>query len=291
MGVFRRSGWTTHPSCLYCIQHEFPAISRPGIKREYPVPVQVAENERSSSQTVKAQLSLRELILSGELRPGDRISELSVVERLGISRTPIRMALVRLEEEGFLEAIPSGGFAVKAFSERDIHDAIEMRGTLEGFAARLAAERGVRSAVMLELKDRLAQLDELVGRPTLSVDDFSQYVGLNGQFHSLLIDAADSPVLARQIDRALNLPFASPSGFVMVQAVLPEARKILTIAQDHHHCVVRAIEEREGARAEALMREHARLAHRNLQLAFRNQGTRDLVPGAVLIKKPVPARY
>lgn len=255
------------------------------------MPVQAAENERASSQTVKAQLSLRDLILSGELKPGDRISELSVVERLGISRTPIRMALVRLEEEGFLEAIPSGGFAVKAFSERDIHDAIEMRGTLEGFAARLAAERGVRNAVMLQLKDRLAQLDELVGRPTLSVDDFSQYVGLNGQFHALLIDAADSPVLARQIDRALNLPFASPSGFVMVQAMLPEARKILTIAQDHHHCVVRAIEEREGARAEALMREHARLAHRNLQLAFRNQGTRDLVPGAVLIKKPVPARY
>jgi len=255
------------------------------------LPVQATESEKSASQTVKAQLSLRDLILSGDLKPGDRISELSVVERLGISRTPIRMALVRLEEEGFLAAIPSGGFAVKAFSERDIHDAIEMRGTLEGFAARLAAERGVRNPVLVELKDRLAQLDDLVERETLTVDDFSQYVGLNAQFHALLIDAADSPVLSRQIDRALNLPFASPSGFVMVQAVLPEARQILVIAQDHHRCVVRAIEEREGARAEALMREHARLAHRNLQLAFRNQGTRDLVPGAVLIRRPVAARY
>ena len=237
------------------------------------MPVQVPESEKSASQTVKAQLSLRDLILSGDLKPGDRISELSVVERLGISRTPIRMALVRLEEEGFLEAIPSGGFAVKAFSERDIHDAIEMRGTLEGFAARLAAERGVRNPVLTEMKERLAQLDELVDKLSLTVDDFSQYVGLNARFHALLIDAADSPVLTRQIDRALNLPFASPSGFVMVQAMLPEAAQILTIAQDHHHCVVRAIEEREGARAEALMREHARLAHRNLQLAFRNRGT------------------
>jgi GntR family transcriptional regulator of vanillate catabolism len=255
------------------------------------VPVQVPESEKSASQTVKAQLSLRDLILSGDLKPGDRISELSVVERLGISRTPIRMALVRLEEEGFLEAIPSGGFAVKAFSERDIHDAIEMRGTLEGFAARLAAERGVRNPVLTEMKERLAQLDDLVDKLSLTVDDFSQYVGLNARFHALLIDAADSPVLTRQIDRALNLPFASPSGFVMVQAMLPEARQILTIAQDHHRCVVRAIEEREGARAEALMREHARLAHRNLQLAFRNQGTRDLVPGAVLIRRPLVARY
>lgn len=236
---------------------------------------------------MKAQLSLRDLVLSGELKAGDRISELSMVERLGISRTPIRMALVRLEEEGFLDALPTGGFAVRAFSESDIHDAIEVRGTLEGFAARLAAERGVAPPVMAAMKDVLARIDDLVGRPTLTVDDFSHYVGLNGQFHALLIDAANSPVARRQIERAVNLPFASPSGFVMLQAVLPEAHKILTIAQDHHTCVVRAIEEREGARAEALMREHARLAHRNLQLAFRNQGTRDLVPGAVLIRRPV----
>ena len=207
------------------------------------MPVQVPESEKSASQTVKAQLSLRDLILRGELNPGERVSELQMVERLGVSRTPVRMALVRLEEEGLLEAFPSGGFAVKAFSERDIHDAIEMRGTLEGFAARLAAERGVRNPVLTEMKERLAQLDDLVDKLSLTVDDFSQYVGLNARFHALLIDAADSPVLTRQIDRALNLPFASPSGFVMVQAMLPEARQILTIAQDHHRCVVRAIEE------------------------------------------------
>ncbi len=106
------------------------------------------------SQTVKAQLSLRDLILSGALKPGDRISELSMVERLGISRTPIRMALVRLEEEGFLEAIPSGGFAVKAFSERDIHDAIEMRGTLEGFAR--AARSRTRRAQRRDDRDEAA---------------------------------------------------------------------------------------------------------------------------------------
>jgi GntR family transcriptional regulator, vanillate catabolism transcriptional regulator len=248
-----------------------------------------ADSERASSQTVKAQLALRELILSGDIKPGDRISELSIVDRLGMSRTPIRMALVRLEEEGFLDAIPSGGFSVKAFSERDIYDAIELRGTLEGFAARIAAERGIRGPVLGELKDRLGEMDELVARSSLTVDDFSDYVGLNGRFHALLVEAADSATLTRQIERALNLPFASPSGFVRVQAMLPEARQILTIAQDHHHCVVRAIDGREGARAEALMREHARLAHRNLQLALNNKRTRDLVPGAVLIRRPAVA--
>lgn len=238
----------------------------------------------ASSQTVKALLSLRELILSGELRPGDRISELSVVERLGVSRTPIRMALVRLEEEGLLELIPSGGFSVKAFSERDIYDAIEIRGTLEGLAARLCAERGLTQSALGDFRECLAAIDELVARPEVTVELFSRYVDLNERFHALLIDFTDSPVLARQLKRALNLPFASPNAFVRVQAELPEARMVMTIAQDHHRCAVRAIENREGARAEAIMREHARLAIRNLEFALRNQRMRGLVPGSVLIK-------
>ena len=93
--------------------------------------------ERSVSQTVRAQLALRDMILSGRLRPGERISELQAVDITGVSRTPVRLALVRLEDEGLLQAIPSGGFMVKAFTERDILDSIELRGTLEGLAARL----------------------------------------------------------------------------------------------------------------------------------------------------------
>src|SRR5947207_4679399 len=111
------------------------------------------------SQTVKAQLRLRELIVGGELKPGSRIAELSLVERLGASRTPIRMALVRLEEEGLLEALPNGGFAVRDFSEADIRDAIEVRGTLEGLAARLAAERGITSVLLAEARDWIARID------------------------------------------------------------------------------------------------------------------------------------
>jgi GntR family transcriptional regulator of vanillate catabolism len=73
-------------------------------------------SESPLSQTVKAQLRLRELILEGQLAAGDRISELALVEKLGVSRTPIRMALVRLQEEGLLDAIPSGGFSVKGYT-------------------------------------------------------------------------------------------------------------------------------------------------------------------------------
>ena len=238
----------------------------------------------SRPQTVKALLSLRDLILTGELKAGDRISELAVVERLGVSRTPIRMALVRLEEEGLLELIPSGGFSVKAFSERDITDAIEIRGTLEGLCARLAAERGLTQSALGELRDCVAAIDALLARDEVTEELFSQYVGLNERFHALLIEFADSPVLARQLKRALNLPFASPNAFVRVQAELPEARMVMTVAQDHHRCVVaRDRKPRRRARRGDHARA-ARLAIRNLEFALRNQRTRHMVPGSVLIK-------
>ena len=90
------------------------------------------------SQTLAALLRLRDLILEGGLAPGERLSELAVVERLGVSRTPVRAALARLEHEGLVEALPGGGYAVREFSRADVNDAIEIRGVLEGLAARLA---------------------------------------------------------------------------------------------------------------------------------------------------------
>jgi GntR family transcriptional regulator of vanillate catabolism len=242
------------------------------------------ESDRAVSQTVRAQLTLRDLLLSGTLKPGERISELQAVETTGVSRTPVRMALVRLEEEGLLEAIPSGGFMVKAFSERDILDSIELRGTLEGLAARFAAERGVSPRDLEPLRQCLREIDELIGQEPISIEAFSAYVALNARFHVLLGELSRSPPVIRQIDRASALPFASPSGFVMAQSALPEARQILLIAQDHHKVVLDAIENREGGRAEAIMREHARLAARNLRSALRNSGRLDLLPASVLIK-------
>lgn len=244
------------------------------------------DSDRSVSQTVRAQLALRDLILSGKLRSGERISELQAVEAAGASRTPVRMALVRLEEEGLLEGIPSGGFMVKAFSERDVLDSIELRGTLEGLAARLAAERGVTVRDLEPLRECLAQIDALVAQDPISIEAFSAYVALNARFHALLAELSRSPPVIRQVDRASALPFASPSGFVMAQSALPEAHQILLIAQDHHRVVIDAIENREGARAEAIMREHARLAARNLRSALMMRSRFDLVPASALIRTP-----
>ena len=74
----------------------------------------------SESIQVRAQLKLREMIFAGELPGGSRIAELNIVEKLGFSRTPIRAALMRLEQEGLIESLPNGGYAVRTFSERDV---------------------------------------------------------------------------------------------------------------------------------------------------------------------------
>ncbi len=240
--------------------------------------------EAGTSQAVKAQLRLREMILAGELPGGARIAELSIVEKLGVSRTPIRAALMRLEQEGLLESLPNGGYAVRTFSERDISEAIELRGTLEGLSARLAAERGVAPVVLGEARECLRAIDEVLAQPSLNDEAFSSYVALNGRFHDLLSELAGSAVIGRELDRVNSLPFASPSGFVIVQANSPQARDMLIVAQDQHWQVLEAIEQREGSRAEAIMREHSRIAQRNLRDAVKSPQL-DQMPGVRLIRK------
>ena len=241
-------------------------------------------SEAGSSQAVKAQLRLREMVLAGELPGGTRIAEVAISESLGVSRTPVRSALMRLEQEGLLEALPNGGYAVLTFSERDVADAIELRGTLEGLAARLAAERGAAPVVLREARACLKRIDELLREPALDDAAFSRYVEFNGQFHRLLSEMAGSPLIAQQLERATNLPFASPSAFVVVQANSPAARDMLVIAQDQHGQVLDAIENREGSRAEALMREHSRLAQRNLRETLHGAHNHPL-PGVQLIRR------
>jgi len=242
--------------------------------------------DAEGSQAVKAQVKLRELVLAGELPAGARIAELAIVEKLGVSRTPIRAALMRLEQEGLLEALPGGGYAVRTFSERDVSDSIEMRGTVEGLAARLAAERGAPAVVLSEARQCIAQIDELLAQPKLNDAAFTQYVELNQRFHNLLREMAGSSVISRELDRVVSLPFASPSAFVAVQAGSAHSRDMLIVAQDQHREVLDAIERREGARAEALMREHSRLAQRNLREALRGQSLHRM-PGVRLIRQRV----
>ena len=223
-----------------------------------------APDSPSHSQTVRAELRLREMILAADLAPGERIVELALVDKLGVSRTPIRAALLRLSQEGLLAPLPHGGYAVRTFTEKDVSDAIELRGMLEGLAARLAAERGCQQKELAQAQSLLSPIDQLLSSPQLDEAAFGDYVSLNEAFHAWLMDAAASDVVRREWERVVGLPFASPSGFVLSQANSPQSRDRLIVAQDQHQQVLQAIASREGSRAEAIMREHSRLAQRNL---------------------------
>ena len=94
---------------------------------------------------------------------------------------------------------------------------------------------------------------------TAEIVDFERYVELNERFHDLLAELAHSLVLREALERAAAPPFASPSAFVRVQAELPESHDILHEAQAQHHGILEAVEARDGARAEALARDHATL--------------------------------
>src|SRR5262249_33574511 len=153
---------------------------------------------------------LREMLLSGEFRPGERISELPLVARLGVSRTPIRLALDRLSHEGLLEVSPSGGFVVRQFTVEDIWDAIEMRGVLEGTAARLAAERLTDPSELDQLNHYRKEM-EAYGGPVSNIDSYARYLDLNDSFHAEIVKLAKSTMLRRTLDNVMTLPFAQPS--------------------------------------------------------------------------------
>jgi len=214
-----------------------------------PSPNLDSEETATAPQSERAQLRLRELVVGGGIKPGVRITELALVERLGMSRTPIRAALVRLQEEGLLEALPGGGFTARAFSHADICDAIELRGTLEGLAARMAAERGADASLARVAQDCVQQLDEVLAPPQLSAAAFSRYVKLNGQLHSLLAQMSGSPLVQRQIERACMLPFASPSSFVIVHTTGTRARDRLVIAHEQRNAQVNLADALQNQRA------------------------------------------
>jgi GntR family transcriptional regulator, vanillate catabolism transcriptional regulator len=247
----------------------------------------VPRGNHENSQTTKATLGLRELLLNGAFRPRERVPELRLVEELGVSRTPLRTALMTLEHEGLLETLPGGGFVVREFTRTDIDDAIELRGVLEGTAARLAAER-LESADELEaLHECCRELDDVVRSP--SIETFMDYLQLNEEFHDGFRELAKSSQLDRALEHVLALPFAPPSALLRIHAALPESWEILLVAQHQHNALVEAIGRREGARAEAIAREHARIARRNLDLALENRDLLEQVPGSTLMRIPAAA--
>ena len=221
---------------------------------------------------------LREQILQGRYSPSARLTELGLASRLNTSRTPVRLALERLANEGLLDAIPSGGFRLRSFSLTDIRDAIEIRGVLEGTAARFAAERLCGAEELIQLKQLRS---EAIMQIPVTVQGFAQYLEANKRFHHELWRLAKSPSLYRELEHACKIPFAAPEALVFGIADLEQSKA--SVAAEQHRAIVEAIEDREGARAEALAREHSRISRRNLELAFQTKHSVTYSPGFSLV--------
>jgi GntR family transcriptional regulator, vanillate catabolism transcriptional regulator len=243
----------------------------------------VSTSTEADSQTGRTVLRLRELILTGEFGPGDRISEQPLTGRLNVSRTPIRLALERLAHEGLLEPYPTGGFVVRKFTLNDVWDGIEVRGLLEGGAARLAAERWTKDSDLEGLRRAQGNIDTM-GEPT--ADSFPAFLELNDIFHGEIVKLAKSDMLRQSLDKLFSFPFTSPRALVTLHPKLHEAAHLFVISQEHHHLIIEAIVKRQGARAESLAREHAQLSRRNFDIVLADTDSLRSLPGGSLIREP-----
>ena len=127
---------------------------------------------------------LRNAILSGELKPGERLMEVTIAEQLGVSRTPVREAIRKLEKESFVIMIPRKGAYVADLTKNDILEVLEIRKELEGFAAALSAER------MNDIeKEQLGRIVEDFNECLVSMDK-KRMIECDNEFHSFIFNAS-----------------------------------------------------------------------------------------------------
>ena len=229
-------------------------------------------------------IQLRDLILRGEFEPGQRLAEQQLAERLGASRTPVRAALVTLEQEGLVEANDTGKYLVRRFTPREVADAIAVRGHLEGMAARLVAEHGVSRQLQLDLQACLDEGDRLLGADPLTYESYAAYAVMNDRFHALVLEASGNRALQRAVALNDKLPFAPASAMLPMQSTLQQDREWMQYAHRQHHMLFDAMKRGEGARAQALAVEHTEVAQMNMRLALeRRAETERLIPAMRLV--------
>jgi GntR family transcriptional regulator, vanillate catabolism transcriptional regulator len=239
---------------------------------------------RDASRTQSAAHRLRQLILEGELRAGDRLIEERLAERLGVSRAPLRIALAQLKYQGMVTSIPGRGFVIRSFSLQEVEDVIYLRGQLEGAAARLAAQRSSGADPLGHLTARVTQLDRAVDDAASELEgNLKRYAKLNDAFHADLFEIAESDVLRDAYKDLVALPFAQPSAFLAYQGERPTLSVPLAFAHRQHQKILNAIKAGDSEAAEALARNHADLARHELRAVVRRGAAIATLPGSALI--------
>lgn len=201
-------------------------------------------------------LALRDLILSGEIEPGARLAEISLAERLGVSRTPVRLALQVLEGEGLVVPALNRGYVVRRITIYDVLSGFDVRGTLEGLACRIVAEAGLKRSDEATLMDNIEEGDALCAAGHMDDVLVQRWVDMNGRFHQTILNAADNASLTAAHDLVCRHPLVGPGSLAFSAHRLREGFLAISESQAHHRAIVSAMRRGEGARAEFLAREH-----------------------------------
>jgi DNA-binding GntR family transcriptional regulator len=192
--------------------------------------------------SVAATELIRQAILDGRLEPGSRLKEEELARELGISRTPVREALLVLQAEGLIETTPNRGAVVRTHDADDLIDLYQLRALLEGYAARQAATRLTDEEIAL-LRESCDRFDEIAG------DDIRELVRENLWFHNAIHAASGSARLSSMVRRVIELPLVYKS-YVWYS---PDQKRI---SAHFHRQITNALSAGDAERAEIVMREH-----------------------------------
>jgi DNA-binding GntR family transcriptional regulator len=218
--------------------------------------VEHGEGPLGRSASAAATELIRQAIIDGRLKPGQRLKEERLAHELGVSRTPVREALLVLQAEGLLESTPNRGAVVRSYEAHDLDDFYQLRALLEGHAARRAAGRISRNDLK-RLRRSCERFDTLV-----AADDLLDLVKENLFFHNTILEACGSERLVRMVRTVIELPLVYKSYFWYS----PEQK---LISQHYHNQLTNALAAADGERAELIMKEHVLEARDFLMAQFR----------------------
>jgi GntR family transcriptional regulator, vanillate catabolism transcriptional regulator len=204
---------------------------------------------------------IREAILSGELLPGDKLHQDRLAETLGISRTPLRTALTALAQTGLVSYESNRGFYVREFSIEEVAGAFAVRAELEAMACRLAADNMTVEG-QATLFDLVAEGDELLAAGALLPENLGAYRRMNVNFHTTVMRLSGNPWITTFVESLHNVPAASD------RVIMWRDFRVIERSHDDHRRIAKALSQRQGERAAAIMREHITFAleHLHLQL-------------------------
>jgi GntR family transcriptional regulator of vanillate catabolism len=240
-----------------------------------PTLVRPAIGLRSGNRALSVMDQIREAILGGSIRAGERLNEVRLSKSLAVSRTPVRAALQALAGEGLLDYAPNRGFTVREFPLNAIVDAYDIRASLEGVVARFAAERGLSPEETAVIERSLQAGDRLLDRGSFEPGDLTLYRDINGDFHDTLLAAASNRMLAEMIRICHHVPMSSSRNIVAFE--YRDVRR----RHDDHHRIYEAIMAGEPWRAELLMREHVAGVKASLIKSLTERGRDSESEGAV----------